>query len=116
MKPDCYKCKHRRNILGDCHSACEHPKSFQMLVAAMAGIDTLPVTCNEHGFKNGWFYWPMNFDPVWLLSCDLFERADEKMCVCGHGEDSHDHEDECHHNDQPSGGTGCLCPKFKEKK
>ena len=21
-------------------------------------------------FRMGWFYWPINFDPVWLLECN----------------------------------------------
>lgn len=31
------------------------------------------VTGNQHGIDHGWFYWPFNFDPRWLLSCDGFE-------------------------------------------
>jgi hypothetical protein len=30
------------------------------------------VTGNAHGMKMGWFYWPVNFDPTWLKSCDGF--------------------------------------------
>lgn len=50
MKPDCYKCKYRGNLPGDAHSCCKHP----------------------NGIKNGWFFWPLNFDPVWLENCDGF--------------------------------------------
>jgi hypothetical protein len=25
---------------------------------------------NEHGFKNGWATWPVNFDPIWI-KCTL---------------------------------------------
>lgn len=59
-KPDCYKCKHRLSIPGDCHSQCANPKA--------------EVTANPHGVMNGWFYWPFNFDPIWLKSCNGFEN------------------------------------------
>ena len=28
---------------------------------------------NTHGVRSGWFIWPINFDPVWLEECTLFE-------------------------------------------
>jgi hypothetical protein len=34
----------------------------------------LNVTGHPHGIQNGWFNWPFNFDPVWLESCNGFER------------------------------------------
>jgi hypothetical protein len=39
------------------------------------------------------------------------------LCKCGHSQDSHDDfgSSECYHNDSPSGGTGCCCPKFQLK-
>jgi hypothetical protein len=58
-KPDCYKCEHRCNVPGDCHSACKNWK-----VNVRGAI---------HGVRNGWFCWPFDFDPVWLESCDGFE-------------------------------------------
>lgn len=60
-KPNCYKCKHRGEIPGDCHSSCRNVTAI--------------VNANNHGVKNGWFYWPLNFDPVWLEACDGFEKA-----------------------------------------
>ena len=57
-KPDCYKCVHRRDVPGDCHSRCNKMRA--------------QVKGNEHGIRNGWFIWPLNFDPVWLVSCDGF--------------------------------------------
>jgi hypothetical protein len=35
-------------------------------------IATLHVTAAEQGIQGGWFVWPVNFDPVWLESCDGF--------------------------------------------
>jgi hypothetical protein len=28
----------------------------------------------------GWFFWPYNFDPRWLKSCDGFEPKAEVDC------------------------------------
>lgn len=55
--PLCYMCKYRRNIPGDAHSLC----------AGAIAVDQ--VTANAHGVRSGWFWWPFNFDPIWLESC-----------------------------------------------
>lgn len=57
-KPDCYKCVHRLSVPGDCHSRCNNHN------AKVSGA--------AHGIRNGWFFWPVNFDPTWLQSCDGF--------------------------------------------
>lgn len=62
-KPNCYECAHRREIPGNCHSRCNNLKA--------------KVTGNPHGIRNGWFMWPLNFDPTWLTACDGFS-TDEK--------------------------------------
>lgn len=88
-KPNCYACKHRATIPGDAHSSCRHPATkneandpFSGLVMMLAGAASgqppagsreLGITAMSHGILNGWFYWPYNFDPVWLLSCKGFE-------------------------------------------
>lgn len=59
-KPDCYKCLHRRNLPGDCHISCDNK------AATVFG--------NESGVKRGWFAWPWNYDPVWLVSCNGFQE------------------------------------------
>lgn len=57
-KPDCYQCVHRIEIPGDAHSRCNNHDA--------------KVKGHPHGIRRGWFLWPVNFDPVWLLSCDGF--------------------------------------------
>jgi hypothetical protein len=57
-KPDCYKCVHCQGNAGTCHKRCNN-------IAAK-------VTGHEHGIRKGWFMWPLNFDPTWLISCDGF--------------------------------------------
>lgn len=62
-KPDCYTCVHRRSISGDAHSRCH--------AGWVSYADTTArVTGHPHGIARGWFRWPINFDPVWLESCD----------------------------------------------
>jgi hypothetical protein len=77
-KPNCYECKHRCNTMGSHHSECKHPDSFFLMVASMIEPRSSKVKGNPHGIANGWFYWPLNFDPVWLESCELFEKIPDK--------------------------------------
>ncbi|SCG82683.1 hypothetical protein DW1_1110 [Proteiniborus sp. DW1] len=62
-KPNCYKCKNRGSIAGSAHSCCIKIRA--------------KVKGHEHGIKRGWFMWPFNFDPSWLLECDGFEEKGE---------------------------------------
>ena len=55
---DCYNCLHRFPLPGDAHSGCKNRHAT--------------VQGSQHGIKNGWFGWPFNFDPIWLVSCDGF--------------------------------------------
>lgn len=57
-KPNCYECKYRRDLAGDCHSTCANKEA--------------KVTGHAHGIRMGWFFWPYNFDPTWLVNCDGF--------------------------------------------
>jgi hypothetical protein len=63
QKPNCYKCVHRRTIPGNCHTRCNN------FAAHVSG--------HEHGIRSGWFRWPLNFDPTWLLTCDGFSDKPE---------------------------------------
>ena len=58
-KPNCYQCKYRGELIGDCHSRCLN--------------NNAKVKGDEHGIRSGWFNHPFNFDPVWLEKCDGFE-------------------------------------------
>lgn len=62
-KPNCWECKHAHSIPGDCHIGCDN------LAAKVSG--------DPHGIRSGWFYWPFNFDPTWLKSCDGFEAKEK---------------------------------------
>jgi hypothetical protein len=87
-KPNCYKCEYRGTIPGDAHSCCKHPGNKGLVdnpVAEMIGIlasvgriapiqveTKLNIKGNPIGIRRGWFNWPMNFDPIWLLECNGF--------------------------------------------
>lgn len=75
--PKCYDCKYRGNVPGDTHSCCLFPglKSglfdfFEPENLIMRTV--LDIRGDEQGIKNGWFFWPCNFDPAWLLNCKGF--------------------------------------------
>lgn len=57
----CAGCKHKRRIPGDCHIACAKPEGSG-------------VTGKKIGIQNGWFMYPINFDPTWRESdCANYE-------------------------------------------
>lgn len=61
VKNECYKCIHKRDVPGDAHIACSNP-DFEM-------------TGNSHGIRNGWFFYPLLFDPVWMTKkCNNFKE------------------------------------------
>lgn len=57
---ECWDCKNARDIPGDAHIQCIKPDPG--------------MTGNAHGIRNGWFFYPLNFDPVWKTkACANFE-------------------------------------------
>ena len=85
MKPNCYKCEYRGMIPGDAHSRCNHPEvkqndnEFGALVEMLQGKNNeaakkLGIKGHEQGIRHGWFMWPANFDPTWLLECNGFKE------------------------------------------
>ncbi len=59
-KPNCYECTNRGTLDWSAHSCCSATDAT--------------VSADSHGIKNGWFLWPINFDPVWLLTCNKFNK------------------------------------------
>ena len=84
IKPhaNCYGCIYRGTVPGDAHSCCHHPAikvdtsdMFMALEAMLSGRTNeaafkLKIKGNQHGVDAGYFFWPANFDPVWLENCD----------------------------------------------
>ena len=57
----CKDCKYKRNIPGDTHIACTKPDKN--------------MTGNPHGIANGWFIYPIIFDPIWMTKiCDNYKK------------------------------------------
>ena len=92
-KPNCYNCKWRGDIPGSAHSCCtvlrregaeNDPTTIllelQLSVGKVALVDETTqeplIKLNEHGVKNGWAEWPLNFDPTWVEGCP-FETSKE---------------------------------------
>ncbi len=48
---ECAGCKHRREVPGNCHIKCANPDP--------------EMTGNAQAIRNGWFFYPELFDPVW---------------------------------------------------
>ena len=60
MMRECWDCAHKRKVPGNAHIMCTMPD------AGMSG--------NKHGIKNGWFMYPLLFDPVWKTKlCSNFK-------------------------------------------
>lgn len=61
MRNECNRCIHKRNVPGECHIQCAKPDPD------MQG--------NIHGIKNGWFIYPVLFDPTWKeKDCSNFKE------------------------------------------
>lgn len=58
---ECYSCTHKKEVPGNCHIKCNKPDKN------MVG--------DSHGIKNGWFYYPFLFDPVWKKKlCENYQN------------------------------------------
>jgi len=92
-KSKCYLCRYKGVIPGDAHICCDHPLVKDNTFAALSCLisvglvaklghhsgsifEPLNIQANEHGIKEGWFNWPLNFDPVWLENCNGFSKND----------------------------------------
>ncbi len=58
---NCYNCTHKRSVPGDAHIQCINPDPL--------------MTGSRHGIEEGWFIYPILFDPVWMTKkCTNFSR------------------------------------------
>jgi len=59
---NCYVCKHKVDVPYNSHISCSKPD--------------IKMRGNAHGIKNGWFVYPLLFDPVWgTKECSNFESS-----------------------------------------
>lgn len=89
--PNCFQCRHKTNIPGESHIGCNHPNNAEALESSFAPVlailasagrfqaaamdNGLNIKASANGIRNGWFNYPYNFDPTWLLNCDGFEDS-----------------------------------------
>lgn len=60
---NCYKCKYKRDVPGNCHIQCINPDPN------MSG--------DPYGVRNGWFIYPLLFDPIWKENvCKNYQEMD----------------------------------------
>lgn len=62
VKPNCSLCVHMQRIADDCHISC--------------AARNITVKGDPIGVRKGWFVWPFNFDPTWLLECDGYTEQE----------------------------------------
>lgn len=77
---NCYECKYRKGVTGSAHSECTHPafdppNNFLFALAVAQGLKLTSdqgvlLEFDEHGVRNGWCTFPINFDPTWV-KCNL---------------------------------------------
>lgn len=82
-KNKCYDCVYRGNVPGDAHSCCRYPGNNTNTFAFFdednaKNANKLNIRAERNGVVNGWFFWPVNFDPVWLLNCDGFKEKEKR--------------------------------------
>ena len=82
-RPDCYKCKYRGMVAGSSHSCCEYPGNDTGILSFFASINSenarkLGIKGHLQGIRSGWFMWPVNFDPTWLIECNGFSKKEAK--------------------------------------
>jgi hypothetical protein len=87
-RPNCYDCRWRDTIPGDVHSRCRHPlvdnnaDLVEVIIGVFSGdydkaVKKLQIKGHPEGIRKGWFIWPANFNPVFLLTCQGFEPKKE---------------------------------------
>jgi len=54
----CWSCAYKKSIPGDAHIRCRFD---------WVGQEFPMPRGDEHGIKNGWYWFPLNYDPVWML-------------------------------------------------
>lgn len=94
MKPICTNCKYRGTVPNSCHSSCHHPIAQEIvgnsdtLLSMMKSLIEdnklgytgslglkLKKDYEEYALSNGYFIFPINFDPGWIENCNGFEEA-----------------------------------------
>ena len=94
MEAICNNCRHRGTVPNSVHSSCHHPIAIEIisdhetLLSMMKSIVEfnklgytgslglkLKEDYEEYAISNGYFIFPINFDPGWIENCNGFEEA-----------------------------------------
>lgn len=63
VRNDCGNCRFKRDVPGNSHIQCVKPDP--------------DMTGNQHGIKEGWFMYPILFDPTWCTAkCKNYESTE----------------------------------------
>lgn len=67
----CFNCAYCREVPGSAHKAC----AFNW----RKNVETVsPPIPRRHGVVNGWYFFPVNFDPSWQINpCEAFAEVAE---------------------------------------
>ena len=67
---NCHNCAYKSNIPGDTHISCRFN---------WAKSNEKPPEGNLHGIRKGWYNFPMNYDPTWMIDeCKKFSSTIDK--------------------------------------
>ena len=71
-KKSCYDCAYRGEVAGSAHTRCKFN---------WGKSDKSPPIASKQGIINGWYNFPLNYDPVWQEEeCKAFStKIDTKM-------------------------------------
>jgi hypothetical protein len=92
---NCFQCIHRETVPGSAHSSCTlyntelsgymlanevvRGNMLQIKLEVNGEERRIPVIkVDPHGIKNGWAFWPVNFDPVWVSECIMFKTQEDE--------------------------------------
>ncbi len=85
---DCYKCKFKSNIPGNCHISCTKTNPQTSMLFTMLSFADIPAfqeaLTKHYGFhvdqqpiQQGWFQFPLNYSSNWIQgNCLHFEKID----------------------------------------
>lgn len=92
MAANCFSCRHREEVAGNCHIKCAKGGADSRMYGNGLIITSVliqpqyngvrddvelkgngwSVRVSPHGIRNGWCMFPILFDPTWVSSCDGF--------------------------------------------
>lgn len=61
------------------YSCCEYPGNDTGILSFFSPANKindvkLGIKGHPQGVRRGWFMWPVNFDPTWLIECNGFSK------------------------------------------